>query len=235
MPGTLPKGASRIPASRLSIGDLVFLETAASGDPVRSLVLEIRESASRRARYGRELGHHFKVMNGLNPDPYEVFLPDSQMVWVLKMSASTPRPREEEDDNPREPPPFRPPRSTFRSPFATSEDDEDFRSYWNWDKNDRRASQEFYTVEEREWRRLRGASGTHRSKTQPHPRIDPKSVELYTLLNVRAGVTLKELKSAYKKAAFRYHPDRCKDSNAEEMFKKVSSAYEKLRSLLERA
>jgi|UniRef100_A0A6C0C0E7 hypothetical protein len=46
------------------------------------------------------------------------------------------------------------------------------------------------------------------------------------------GLNLKynnnKLKSAYYKAALKYHPDKCKDENAAENFKKIKSAYEYL-------
>ena len=37
-----------------------------------------------------------------------------------------------------------------------------------------------------------------------------------------------KLKSAYYKAALKYHPDKCRDKDAEEKFKKIKSAYEYL-------
>lgn len=213
-PGVLPKRAVRVRADRLSVGDIVFLETAVSGAPLRSLILEIRDS-------------HFKVMNRLHPDPYTVFLPRTKEVWALKIRPWLPK--EDERDNPREP--------VFRRPSRPFEDDP--RDYWNWDPRDRRAGTDFHSVEEKDWKRLYSwwesqPSRKQRSKDLPRVKVDRKAAEWYSLLGVRAGVTLKELKSAYKKMAFKYHPDRCKDSDAEETFKKVSAAFQGLQALITR-
>ncbi|MBU1853695.1 MAG: DnaJ domain-containing protein [Candidatus Omnitrophica bacterium] len=46
-------------------------------------------------------------------------------------------------------------------------------------------------------------------------------------LGLDESVTLQEIKSAYKKLALKYHPDRCKDGKkkeCEEMFKKITHA-----------
>jgi hypothetical protein len=214
-PGGLPKGATRIRSDRLSVGDILFLETAASGAPLRSLILEIR-------------GPYFKVMNRLHPDPYTIFLPKTKEVWALKIRRW--QPKEDERDNPREPVV----RTYSQGPLI----EDDPRDYWNWDPKDKRAGTDFYSVEEKDWKRLyswwEAKKSRQAQKPPPVRKIDPKSSEWYKLLNIRAGVTLRELKAAYKKAAFRYHPDRCKDSNAEEMFKQVSAAYQGLLALLER-
>jgi len=52
--------------------------------------------------------------------------------------------------------------------------------------------------------------------------------EYYQILNISENASQDEIKSAYKKQALKYHPDRCKEQNAEEMFKKVTKAYEVL-------
>ena len=53
--------------------------------------------------------------------------------------------------------------------------------------------------------------------------------EARELLGLSEMATLKQVKRAYKRAANRYHPDRCKHpdkSKSEEMMKKVNKAYE---------
>jgi len=49
------------------------------------------------------------------------------------------------------------------------------------------------------------------------------------LLGLAETATSKQIKEAYKRAAKRYHPDKCKDQDAakcEEMMKKINEAYE---------
>jgi DnaJ-class molecular chaperone len=54
--------------------------------------------------------------------------------------------------------------------------------------------------------------------------------DYYQLLGVSKTATEKEIKSAYRKLALKWHPDRNKDNKeeAEEMFKKINKAYETL-------
>ena len=48
----------------------------------------------------------------------------------------------------------------------------------------------------------------------------------YSMLNIAPGASAKEIKLAYRKLAFEYHPDRNTDLDAEEKFKDITEAYE---------
>lgn len=52
--------------------------------------------------------------------------------------------------------------------------------------------------------------------------------EYYAALGVEKGATKKEIKSAYRQKARKFHPDVNKEPGAEEKFKEVSEAYEVL-------
>ncbi|WP_277872279.1 molecular chaperone DnaJ [[Mycoplasma] falconis] len=52
--------------------------------------------------------------------------------------------------------------------------------------------------------------------------------DYYEVLGINKNATDKEIKSAYRKLAMQYHPDRNKEEGAEEKFKEVSEAYEVL-------
>ena len=53
--------------------------------------------------------------------------------------------------------------------------------------------------------------------------------EARRLLGLGEAATLRQVKQAYRRAAQRYHPDRCKDGDkvqCEEMMTKINEAYE---------
>ena len=52
--------------------------------------------------------------------------------------------------------------------------------------------------------------------------------DYYEILGITKNASEKEIKSAYRKLAKKYHPDRNKDANAEGNFKEVQEAYEVL-------
>ena len=50
----------------------------------------------------------------------------------------------------------------------------------------------------------------------------------YSILGISKDANVDEIKKAYHKNALKYHPDKNRGENAEEMFKKVVEAYEVL-------
>lgn len=59
--------------------------------------------------------------------------------------------------------------------------------------------------------------------------------DYYEVLGVSKNATDAELKSAYRKLAVKYHPDRCKDKDATEKFQEISEAYQVLSDKSKRA
>ncbi len=56
----------------------------------------------------------------------------------------------------------------------------------------------------------------------------PTAKDYYEIMGVSKSATDQEIKSAYRKLALQYHPDRNKTKEAEEKFKEVTKAYEVL-------
>jgi len=52
--------------------------------------------------------------------------------------------------------------------------------------------------------------------------------EYYELLGVEKNASETDIKKSYKKLAMQYHPDRNKEPDAEDKFKKISEAYQVL-------
>lgn len=53
--------------------------------------------------------------------------------------------------------------------------------------------------------------------------------DYYEVLGLTKSASEAEIKSAYRKAALKYHPDRNKESDAEQKFKEINEAYEILK------
>ncbi len=59
--------------------------------------------------------------------------------------------------------------------------------------------------------------------------------DYYEVLGIARNATDEEIKSAFRKLAFKYHPDRNHEDEAEEKFKEINKAYEVLSSPDKRA
>ena len=59
--------------------------------------------------------------------------------------------------------------------------------------------------------------------------------DIYEILGVKKTATAAEIKSAYRKLALKWHPDRNKDKEAEGKFKEINEAYEILSDTQKRA
>lgn len=56
------------------------------------------------------------------------------------------------------------------------------------------------------------------------------SNNVYIILNVAQDASIAEIKKSYHQLALIYHPDKCKEEFAEEVFKKINSAYLKVKA-----
>jgi len=63
----------------------------------------------------------------------------------------------------------------------------------------------------------------------------PTKRDYYEVLGIPRNATDEEIKRAFRKLAFKYHPDHNRDDNAGEKFKEVNEAYEVLSDLDKRA
>lgn len=66
------------------------------------------------------------------------------------------------------------------------------------------------------------------------PQNPDESPNLYSVLGVRRDSTADEIKSGYRRMVFQWHPDRCKEPNAQDQFLAIQHAYEVLNKNRER-
>lgn len=66
------------------------------------------------------------------------------------------------------------------------------------------------------------------SEEEVRPRAKTGEGCHYTTLGVTVSATEKEIKTAYRKLALQFHPDRNKDPGAEDKFKSIGTAYSTL-------
>src|SRR4030042_1809757 len=63
----------------------------------------------------------------------------------------------------------------------------------------------------------------------------PNNRDYYKILGVTRNANDEEIKKAFRKLAFKYHPDHNSESDAEEKFKEINEAYEVLSNAEKRA
>lgn len=66
------------------------------------------------------------------------------------------------------------------------------------------------------------------------PAVPDEQSNLYSVLCVARGATDDEIKSGYRRMVMQWHPDRCKEPNAQEQFLTIQHAYEVLTKNRER-
>ena len=59
-----------------------------------------------------------------------------------------------------------------------------------------------------------------------HTNNNVDNSKLYNILGVAKNADSETIRKAYRKLALRYHPDKCKEKDAEEKFKEINQAYE---------
>jgi hypothetical protein len=60
------------------------------------------------------------------------------------------------------------------------------------------------------------------------PQDPSEQPTLYSVLGIKRDATADELKAGHRRMVFQWHPDRCKEPNAQEQFMAVQHAYEVL-------
>jgi hypothetical protein len=58
---------------------------------------------------------------------------------------------------------------------------------------------------------------------------------LYSILGTNQQATIEEIKTAYRRMVRQWHPDVCREANAQEVFIRIQSAYETLSNPIQRA